>query len=236
MIETKIAADVVADGMSVINSAISVEKQGMIFPNPLFEVLNKRFPDPRILSSVDRIRYAHAYATVQEKAGFSTFYWTQDPTYGHYNGATYSVLKRCIQRDPGAENYVLWKIQFDDRNEIFAYPKEICPGEMLANDCPPKYCTLRTPLFTGKVAEDDINTVFAAYERLGFSETFRDFWKENKGWDDSPFDVIRRATIEEMISIDPDLNLFPAWLICMRYGQEYFAYPEEICNPKVLSL
>lgn len=232
MIEAKIAADVVADGMSVI----SVQKQGMIFHDSLFETLNKRFPDLRGLSSVDRIRYAHAYATVQEKAGFSTFYWTQDPNYIHYNGATYSVLERCIQRDPGTENYVLWKIRFDDGNEILAYPKEICPGEMLANDCPQKYCTPRNPLFTGKVEDEDVNTVFAVYERLGFTKAFYDFWKENKGWDDSPFDVIRRATMEEMIYIDPDLHLFPAWLIYMRYGQEYIAYPEEICNPKALNL
>lgn len=69
------------------------------------------------------------------------------------------------------------------------------------------------------------NDCFAMYEETGFIEKFDSPYDEEGEHNGMKFDVLRRATTDEV-----DMEYMPVWEIEFENGDIAYCYPEEICK------
>lgn len=68
---------------------------------------------------------------------------------------------------------------------------------------------------------------FDTYEGIGFTDTFDSPYEDKSKFNGKPFKVVRRMTHTEPDNVD--LECLPKWIISID-GEEFEAYPEEICK------
>ena len=78
---------------------------------------------------------------------------------------------------------------------------------------------------TDEMFREFVNDAFDMYEEVGFHTNYFDgHYGDSKKYTGQSFEVIRRCTTDEF-----DLEALPAWRIRLECGDEWEAYPEEIC-------
>lgn len=71
-----------------------------------------------------------------EAEGFAKQFWSQGGDFARYHGESFEVIGRATEDDADLCVLPMWKIKFQDGDELCVYPDEIIPREMKDNGCP----------------------------------------------------------------------------------------------------
>ena len=101
-----------------------------------WEDLYKEYPIYRDSMKIDDERnFVNQCFILYENDGFAKVFWSQGGDYKQYYEKPFIVIGRLTEKDADLECLPMWKIKFEDGEEIHAYPDEIIPREMRENGC-----------------------------------------------------------------------------------------------------
>lgn len=103
----------------------------MVYEN--FEKLNAQYPERDDMSFEEELEYVKDCFDTYENIGFTDTFQTPYEDKAKYNGMRFSVVKRLsyVENDTDLECLPMWRIKFENGEEIDAYPEEICEAEIV---------------------------------------------------------------------------------------------------------
>ena len=100
-----------------------------------WEDMRLKYPEERYEMSDERHKeFVEDCFKLYEQEGFNDTFWSPFGENETYGGKPYKVIRRGTEDDGiFIEQLPVWLIQFEDGNELFAYPEELIMSEMEYN-------------------------------------------------------------------------------------------------------